>query len=172
MSRSDYHLYTKVPWDQTMRELRYCFEKWGVSVYNVWPQRVSDARADPRVIVEFTHPSGHQVSLTMERQPEARDNLRVLFLGLDAMRKNEKRGLGDVIGEAYLQLAAPDFYRDPYEVLGVRPDALQEIVDAAYRARARQLHPDTESGDEGAMKELNDAMERIKKERAALAEQP
>jgi len=31
---------------------------------------------------------------------------------------------------------------DPYEVLGVRRDASQEEVQAAYRRRAKDLHPD------------------------------
>lgn len=45
---------------------------------------------------------------------------------------------------------------DLYRVLGASPDASQEELHQAYRARARLLHPDV-SGDDDAMRELNDA---------------
>jgi hypothetical protein len=160
-----YTLHTDVPWDQTMRQLRDCFGKWGVAQWNVWPTRVSDARNDPRVIIEFAHPKGNTVSLTMEKQRTARDNLRVLYLALDAMRLNEKRGIGDVLGEAYLQLAAPERQRDPFEVLGIRPDAPEEVMEAAYKGLAKVHHPD-KGGDPEVFKEVQDAYERITKERA------
>ena len=159
-----YTLHTTVPWGQTKSDLIVCFERWGVTVYNVWPARIADARSDPRVIVEFKHPKGNTVSLTMENQLTAQDNLRVLYLALDAMRLNEKRGIGDVLGEAYLQLAAPEQYRDPYEVLGIRSDALATIIEASYKALAKVHHPDV-GGDPDKFKEIQDAYERIKKER-------
>lgn len=45
---------------------------------------------------------------------------------------------------------------DPYAVLGVRPSATQGELRAAYRARARERHPDT-GGDEAEMTRLNAA---------------
>jgi len=32
--------------------------------------------------------------------------------------------------------------KDPYEILGITPDATQEEIHAAYRAAAQQYHPD------------------------------
>jgi hypothetical protein len=52
---------------------------------------------------------------------------------------------------------------DPFEVLGVRPDADITVIRAAYRALARQLHPDSNPA-EGAtesMTVLNRAMEAL-----------
>ena len=46
--------------------------------------------------------------------------------------------------------------RDLYRILQVVPEADAEVVQAAYRALARKLHPD-QSGSEQAMKELNAA---------------
>lgn len=55
--------------------------------------------------------------------------------------------------------------RDPYEVLGLSPGASDEAVKKAYRALAKQYHPDLNPGDkvaEARMKEINAAYDRIK----------
>lgn len=60
---------------------------------------------------------------------------------------------------------------DPYQVLGVSPDATDEEVKAAYRALAKKYHPDNYSGSPLAdlagekMKEINEAYDRIVSER-------
>jgi len=36
----------------------------------------------------------------------------------------------------------PDDHKDPYEILGVTPDASPEEIQTAYRAAAQQYHPD------------------------------
>lgn len=56
----------------------------------------------------------------------------------------------------------------PYTLLGLSPSAPDEVVDAAYRAWAKVLHPD--SGirpDEAEMKKVNLAYEEIKRMRRA-----
>lgn len=45
---------------------------------------------------------------------------------------------------------------DLYRLLGAAPHATHDELHQAYRARARELHPDV-SGDEEAMRALNDA---------------
>lgn len=51
--------------------------------------------------------------------------------------------------------------REAASVLGVGPDAPGEDVRSAYRERIREVHPDTEGGDEDEFKRVRDAYERL-----------
>ena len=55
--------------------------------------------------------------------------------------------------------------RDPYQVLGVSPDASDEEIKRAYRQLAKKYHPDMNPGDQTAarkMNEINAAYDQIK----------
>lgn len=47
--------------------------------------------------------------------------------------------------------------KDYYQILGVEPTADEETIKRAYRRLARELHPDVDSGDEEAFKDLAEA---------------
>lgn len=61
---------------------------------------------------------------------------------------------------------------DPYQVLGVSPNASNEEIKKAYRALARKYHPDNYANNplqdlvQEKMKEINEAYEQIQKMRA------
>ena len=65
--------------------------------------------------------------------------------------------------------------RNPYEVLGISPDATNEEVKKAYRELAKKYHPDNYVNDPNAgaaeekMKEINEAYDTILRERASKA---
>ncbi|MGD9827114.1 MAG: J domain-containing protein [Hyphomicrobiaceae bacterium] len=163
-----YELRTPLPWTSTITDLREMFRKWGIIAWGVEPTSEAKANAsDGSVTIRFVK-DGKEQRYTYARLARPRDNLRALYLGLESMRMNEVRGIGDVVREMYTQLPAGKVDRDPYEVLGVRSDVALEDIEAMYRAKARRLHPDTASGDADLMKELNAAIDRIRNEKKAV----
>ncbi|MFC3477119.1 J domain-containing protein [Halobacterium litoreum] len=76
----------------------------------------------------------------------------------------ERRGGGRRRDRTQADGAAADRpRREDYRVLGVEPDASAEEVKAAYREKARDLHPDR-GGDSEQFSRVNEAYERLKRE--------
>ncbi|MGM0592591.1 MAG: J domain-containing protein [Halobacteriota archaeon] len=48
---------------------------------------------------------------------------------------------------------------EAYRTLGLEPDAGREAIRSAYRSKVKEVHPDTEGGDEEAFKRVNRAYE-------------
>jgi hypothetical protein len=167
MSDFSYSLKTKKTWHQTMQELEVQMRLWGITQWETnypkgarseaWSQKEED-----RTVKLTYNKNGKTVTLVMGKQDRAVDNLRVLYLAVEAMRLNERRGISDVIESAYLQLAAPPHEIDPYELLEIRPDASLEVAEAVYKAKVRNVHPDA-GGSTEQMKALNRAIEEIRK---------
>jgi hypothetical protein len=164
-----YHLRSDKSWSQNRELLREQFRMWKVADHDVLclgagSDKASQSLEDRRVTVKWTTPAGQPMRLVMDKQPRAVDNLRVLLLGVEAMRLNDLRGITDVLVEAYAQIAAPAAKRDPYEVLGVLRDTELDDIEAMYRIKAKRAHPDS-GGSTAAMAELTAAIEAIRAER-------
>lgn len=168
-----YSLTTDKSWSQTMGDIRECFRIWAkdagaridwdveANVSTSQRSRITLSPEERAVHLAFMHPrTGREVSIRIDSQQRPVDNLRVCYLIAEDIRKNEKRGLGDMMAQAYLQIAAPERERDPYEVLGVRRDSPREVIEGAYRALAKKHHPDA-GGDAETFKEIRNAWERI-----------
>lgn len=122
------------------------------------PEKVGSADATVRFELR-----GIAITVSCSSQLSYRQNLRCVAFAIEAMRMNEKRGIADTLAKAYLQLAAPAQKRDPYEVLGVRPDTPLDDIKAMYLVKAKRLHGDV-GGDDEAMKEVNEAWAAIQEQ--------
>lgn len=154
-------------WDREHEELARVFYQWGVTDWeatrNVMGSRANSEQvteAERTVTVRFVK-GGKTVTLPMSRYATASQNLKALTLCLDDMRMLERRGLDDAAQAAYLQLGGPvaPVERDPWEVLGLRPDASVQQIEAMFRLLAQTAHPD-HGGTDAAMEELNRARAR------------
>lgn len=160
-----YHISTRKDPTETQRELRDCFQAWPDAEL-ISARNLKDASDTAEVVFEFR---GETVRVQYGLQWRYRDNLRAIYLTIEGLRMAYRRGLGDLLTNTVsqmLRLGAAAQVRDPYEVLGVRPDAPLAVAEASYKALARERHPDA-GGSDDEMRELNDAIERIRKERAS-----
>lgn len=162
-------------WNDTIGDVEQTLSMWGVTKWG-WECPASGMGSgrgrshwsyypgqpeEIKVTVTFTL-RGEEKSLNVDKFGCPADNLRALWLGLEQIRLNEKRGLDQVTREFYLALPPPERERDPYEILGVRPDAPYAVLNASYLALAKQFHPDTGNGDAKKMAELNKAWAKVK----------
>src|SRR6187402_4006899 len=98
-----YSLVTDKSWYTTMLDLAETFRKWkGVTYWNVTPnprgsreyrklENWNQSIYDRAVVLEYKL-RGVTVTLTMDKQQRAVDNLRVLYLAVEDMRMIEARG--------------------------------------------------------------------------------
>lgn len=161
-----YRLFTKVPVDQTRRELHQTFAQWpGAELIRIYEPKRRAAGA--LVVFDF---NGQRIRVDYAGQEDYASNLRAIYLSLDGIRLSYTRGLGDVLLHTVSQmLALPGAQHiDPYELLGVRPDAPIEDIEDMYKIRAKRAHPD-KGGSAEQMTQLNAAIERIRADRAGAS---
>lgn len=157
-----YVLHSRVSSYHTEGDLAETFEKWGVTEwearYNVMRSRHGNlnlSRVERQATVRWVDPrTKREVTLVMDRQRTVNDNIRVLYLAIEAIRLNEKRGIDETVRAAYLQLApASDHWTN---VLDLPATATRDQIVAAYRSLAKKAHPDV-GGTEEEMAALNAA---------------
>lgn len=157
--------HTEVALDRTKRELAALLRNWkGAELVSIGDYR-DQADADAAIVVfDF---NGQRVRVNYAAACCHRCNMRAIFITLEDLRKAFNKGLGDLMANTVSQmLALPGAqYIDPYELLGVRPDADMEDVEALYKIKAKRAHPD-KGGSVEQMAQLNAAIERIRQDRA------
>ncbi|HEU0073591.1 MAG TPA: J domain-containing protein [Dehalococcoidia bacterium] len=151
--------------DETRRDIRETFRKWrSVQEFEILPQL---NRNETSAVVEFWA-QGSKRTLTCNRFYRREENIRAVYLTLEALRLADERGILRELAEAaagFLEAPKGARVKRPWhEVLGVMPTADAAVIKAAYRATAQTAHPDA-GGSEAAMAELNAAYEQAKAER-------
>lgn len=163
----NYVLRTDKSWAWTTRELENEFKLWEITEWdcNVPKGAVREGfnqSEEDRTVILTYKKEGKTVTLKYGKQARAVDNLRAIFLTVQSLRRNELRGMDDLFRSAYLQLEAPESEKDPYEVLNLYRGAPLSVCEAMFKELAKEHHPDR-GGDQAKFKELNDAIEKIRK---------
>lgn len=162
-----YTLTTKFNWQRTYQDLAYTFRQWEIESWNVSePKRKSlndwSVTEEERTVTVRFELRGRPIILTMGKQARAVDNFRVLYKAIEDMRMQERRGISEVIQNAYLQIGAPIQEKNPYDVLGLPRGTAIVVCEAQFRELAKDAHPDR-GGSQDRMKELTDAINKIRK---------
>lgn len=110
---------------------------------------------DTGVAVYFKR-KGKQMVFACDKWDQVKDNIRAVCKTIEAMRGIERWGASDMMERAFSAFTAIEPPRSPWRVLGVKPNATREEVEATYRAKAKEVHPDA-GGSTAAMAELNQA---------------
>lgn len=159
------NLNTNKPPEETRRDIEDVFRKWGIDEYRI-PRNGGKGESGPATVHYWLN--DQKQDLSCSRFHYYRENLRALYMILNALRLAQERGILRELARAAAALLGPGEpqKRPAHEILGVYPDAPVEVAEAAYKALARLRHPD-HGGTEEEMKMLNDAIARFRQERAA-----
>jgi hypothetical protein len=114
-------------------------------------------QAQPRdqgVAVYFTYKK-KPMCFACDRWDRIQDNIYAAAMTIEALRGIERWGTGDMVQQAFTGfIALPS--NSPWEALGLQPGASREEIEAAYRKKAKQAHPDA-GGNHDQMARLNAA---------------
>lgn len=123
--------------------------------------------ADPGAAVYFTW-KDRQMCFSCDRWDLVKDNIQAIRHTVSALRGLERWGTGDMVEAAFRgfeALPAPG-KRNWNEVLGVRPDVPLSDIEAAYKRRAKDAHPDN-GGSHDQMSEINEAIREARRIKTA-----
>ena len=119
---------------------------------------------DSGVAVYFTW-DGISTCIAVDRYLKVEENLQAIHHVIEAERTKLRHGGLNLVRAAfrgYAALPPPSRSKQPHEILGVRPDATPEEIEAAFREKAKVAHPDRAGGSAEAMQELNEARSRLR----------
>lgn len=119
--------------------------------------------ADPGIAVWFTW-DGSQRCIAVDRYPKPEDNLQAIHHILEARRTEMRHGGLHIVRQTFrgfVALPAPTGAQSWWQVLGVKPTATSDEIDAAWREKMQTAHPDRGGSHDEAAR-LNRAREQGK----------
>lgn len=181
--------YTTKSWDETMRDLRRCMDNfpglvdWRIERVVQGKKRVYIERTDTDGVFQqdASNPPYNFAAVTLyyklrdrepppmqcSRWPSARENLRVIYNCIDALRLIAVRGLDEMIRTHYAQLPPPQPSGDPYQILGVPSSASLDGIERRYRELVKRYHEAGSEPNEAKLRDVTTAMAAIRRERGA-----
>lgn len=123
----------------------------------------SDKPADPGVVAYFTWDK-EQIAIPCDRWATVAQNVQAIALTIEAMRAIERHGAKHMVKAMFRGFAALPAPEDWRAALFVSPGATLDQAEAAYRALARDAHPDRPGGSNDKMARLNRAIEAARRE--------
>lgn len=110
---------------------------------------------DKGVAVYFLR-RGKQMAFACDRWDKIEDNIRAVEKTIEAVRGIDRWGASEMMERAVQAFEALPPPKSCWDILGIKPGASHDEINAAYRERARRAHPDA-GGSHAAMAELNRA---------------
>jgi hypothetical protein len=122
---------------------------------------------DPGVAVYFEYKK-KPMTFACDRWSLVRDNIQAVRKTIEALRGIERWGASDMMERAFTGFTAlPDQTNGAWwAVLGVDRDASPAIVEAAYRAKRSESHPDKPGGSHDAFVRITEAWNNYESSRA------
>lgn len=160
--------HTEIALDRTKRDLVRLLTNWDGAEFVTIGDYRDQANPDAAIVVfDF---NGQRVRVDYDEACCHRCNMRAVFITLKDLRKAFNKGLGNLMANTVSQmLALPGAqYIDPYELLGIRPDASLQDAEDMFKIKAKRAHPD-KGGTPEQMVQLNAAIERIRVDKASAA---
>jgi len=160
------------PIDRTLADLRDCFRKWDIDLFEAIPkEKVDKGYRGPGMVVNYFRTEKWQ-HMECYAFPRKEINLRQCFLLLDRLRIAEQQGVSYAglsstteLVRASPEMKAHDDLMDAYGILGASPDDPEDLIRDVYRRKTAFYHPDHPGGSNEKMKRLNLAYEVICKAR-------
>jgi hypothetical protein len=142
----------KVTPDKAYRELVQELERLGARNVIVssnlklrqdgFPYASQPRHNDEGIAVYFTR-KGVEMALACDKFAKREANMRAITKTIDAIRGIERWGSSDMMERAFTGFTAlPSSSESWWGILGVEPNARRVEIDAAYRRRRSEAHPD------------------------------
>ena len=155
------------PIDKTLADLRDCFRKWQIDLFEAIPkEKVDRGYRGPGMVVNYYRADKWQ-HLECFAFPRKEINLRQCFLLLDRLRIAEQQGVSYAglastteLARTTPEMKAHDELMDAYGILGTSPDDPDDLIKDIYRRKVQVYHPD-KGGDPNKFKRLQNAYEVI-----------
>lgn len=111
---------------------------------------------DDRGVAVYFLRRGKPMVFACDRWNRVEDNLRAIAKTIEAIRGLDRWGASEMMERAVQAFEALPPPPSCWTILGVRPHATRDEINAAYRSKAVKAHPD-HGGSHAAMAELNTA---------------